>query len=125
MLAYQEEGKNAANPSDALFVASNTFVNDRGGGVFVSVGGSVTTAARLANNAFVGGGTVSSQSAAVVTNSYTGSAPGFVDAAHFDYRLVLGSPCIDKGADPGSGNGFSLLPDHEYVHPAGSEPRAA
>jgi hypothetical protein len=124
MLAYQEEGKNAANPADTLFVASNTFVNDRGNGTFVVVGGSVTSPARLANNVFFGGGTVCSQSTAVETNSYTGKAPGFVDVAHYDYRLTDGSPCVGAGADPGSGGGYSLVPSREYVHPAGSTARA-
>jgi MYXO-CTERM domain-containing protein len=123
MLAYQEEGKNAANPSDALFVASNTFVNELGSGTFVLVGDSVTTKATLVNNVFSGGGTVCTQAKPVETSSYTGSAPGFVDAAHFDFHLTMASPCRDAGADAGSAQGFSLSPSHEYAERASSVAR--
>jgi hypothetical protein len=123
MLAYQEEGPNAANPSDVLVVASNTFVDDRGGGTFVSIGANVKTPALLVDDVFFGGGTVSTQGSAMVKASYTGSAPGFVDATHYDYHLVPGSPCVGAGVDPGSVAGFALLPAVEYVHPAGSAPR--
>jgi MYXO-CTERM domain-containing protein len=123
MLAYQEEGTNAANPSDELFVVNNTFVNDKGSGTFVNVGGSVTTPAVLKNNIFYGGGTVTNQSGAVQANNETGSVSCLVDAANFDYHLVAGTPCVDAGADPGSGAGFSLVPIAHYVHPTGSENR--
>lgn len=123
MLAYQEEGTNVANPSDALVVASNTFVNDHGSGTFVSVGASVATPAHLVDNVFVGGGTPCNQAPAMVTASYTGTAPGFVDAAHYDYHLAAGSPCIGAGVSPGSAGGYSLLPTEQYVHPANSEAR--
>jgi hypothetical protein len=123
MLAYQEEGANAANPGDALFVASNTFVDDRGGGTFVSVGTSVATPARLVNNVFVGGGAQSNQASAMLQANYAGNAPGFVDSVHYDYHLAAGSPCVGGGVDPGSGGGYSLIPTEQYVHPASSEPR--
>ena len=125
LLAYQEEGTNAANPSDELFVASNTFVNDRGNGTFVAVGASVTTKVHLVNNVFFGGGTVCTQPGAVESASYTGTSPGFADVAHYDYRLVAGSPCVDGGVGAGQGDGFSLVPSRQYLHPTSSEARGA
>jgi hypothetical protein len=123
MLAYGEEGKNAANPSDALIVASNTFVNDHGSGTFVFVDAGVTTPARLVDNIFTGGGTTCTQSGAVESGSFTGKSPGFSDALHYDYHLVDGSPCVGAGVAPGSDGSYSLLPAREYVHPASSEAR--
>jgi hypothetical protein len=123
MLAYGEEGANAANPSDALFVVNNTFVNDRGSGTFVLVGDAVKTPVHLVNNVFSGGGTKCSQPNPVDSASFTGSAPGFANAAQYDYHLVDGSPCIGAGVAPGTDGSFSLAPNRQYVHPVSSEGR--
>jgi MYXO-CTERM domain-containing protein len=125
MLAYQEEGANAANPSHELFVVNNTFVNDKGSGTFVNVGGSVSTPAVIKNNIFFGGGTVTNQGGATLANNDSGSTSCLVDAANFDYHLVAGSPCVDAGADPGTGAGFSLLPAFHYLHPTAKENRTS
>ena len=53
----------------------------------------------------------------------TAAETGFVDAAAFDFRLKAGSPCIDKGVDPGKFGEFSLVPESQYVHPAKTEKR--
>ncbi len=123
MLAYQEEGANAANPSHELFVINNTFVNDKGSGTFVNIGGSVSTPAVLKNNIFFGGGTITNQGNADQANNESGTTTCLVDAPNFDYHLVAGSPCVDAGADPGTGSGMSLLPQYQYVHPADRENR--
>src|SRR5262249_38696943 len=101
ILGYLEEGPNAANPSDALFVVNNTFVNERGSGTFVNVGDSAATPAVIRNNVFVGGGTITNQASAVLENNY-GGADCLVDAPSFDYGLLDGSPCVEGGIDPGS-----------------------
>ncbi len=123
LLAYLLEGANAANPSDALFVVNNSFVNRLGRGTFVNVG-AATTPAVLSNNVFFGGGTVCTQASAKTTSNYSGAASCFVDAASLDLHLLPGSPCVDAGTAAGSDGAFSLLADAEYAHPSASAARA-
>ncbi len=112
------------NADDRLFVVNNTFVNHRGSGTFVQIGAATVTPAVITNNLFHGGGTPSSQAAAVMSHNHVGSEPMFVDEAAYDYRLRPGAPVIDAGIDPGSAAGMSLWPSHVYVHPSGAAPRA-
>ncbi|HEY0232513.1 MAG TPA: right-handed parallel beta-helix repeat-containing protein [Dokdonella sp.] len=123
MLDYLSEPGSGQNADDRLFVVNNTFVNDRGSGTFLQIGASTVTPAVARNNIFYGGGTLSSQAAAVLDHNYSGGAALFVDAANYDYRLLAGSPVIDAGVDPGSGAGASLLATGEYVHPDASAVR--
>jgi hypothetical protein len=120
IFSFAAEG--ATNPVQELFVAHNTFVNDRGSGTFVRNASSF--AAVVVNNIFVGGGTVLDGPGDATNNLVTDDA-GLVDRAGFDYRLAAGSPAIDIGVDPGSAGSFSLTPEFHYVHPLGSEPRVA
>ena len=102
-------------PSD-LFVVNNTIVNQRTmGATFVQVDAAVTTPAVVRNNILTGGGTVCNQGSAVLDHNYTDAAPTFVDASNGDYHLQMGSPCVDAGADPGTGDGQSLAPTEEYA----------
>jgi len=123
MLDYGSEG--VSNAGSDLYVVNNTFVNERtAGATFVSVSTGVAVAAVIKNNLFVGTGTVVSQVSAVQAGNFTLGNPLLVDSAIFDYHLAPGSPCIDKGVDPGSSaSGFSLVPNAEYVHPATFEGR--
>ena len=123
-VTYGVEGATPDNPGHTLFVVNNTFVNDRtAGGTFISVGGAITTPAFIANNIFVGTGTVVSQTSAVQMTNFTQGDPRLVDRAAYDYRLAPGSPCINAGSDPGTGAGFALLPSRHYVHPASAVDR--
>jgi hypothetical protein len=57
-------------------------------------------------------GTLVTQQNAIIEGNFDPSDgdPNLVDAAGFDYRLALGSPCIDAGLDPGDD-----LPLFQYV----------
>ncbi|WP_395683940.1 hypothetical protein [Dokdonella sp.] len=124
MLDYLSEGL-GPNTDDRLFVVNNTFVNDRGSGTFLQIGATATTSAVARNNIFHGGGTPSSQANALLDHNYIGNAALFVDAAHYDYRLLAGANAvIDAGVAPGSGGGEPLAPTRVYVHPvaAGARP---
>ena len=85
----------------------------------------MTTPAVLTNNIFFGGGTITNQASAVQANNESGATTCLVDAANFDYHLVAGSPCVDAGADPGTGDGFALTPAFQYVQPASNENRTS
>lgn len=117
MLDYLSEGF-GPNTDDRLFVVNNTFVNDRGNGTFLQIDATATTPAVARNNIFHGSGTPSSQASTLLDHNYTGSGGLFVDAAHYDYRLLpTAIAVIDAGIAPGSGGGQSLAPTNVYVHP--------
>ena len=113
------------NGDDHLFVVNNTFVNASGGGTFLLVGPQVMTPVMLVNNIFKGPGTIATQVSAKQMNNFADGMgdPLFLDAPNFDYHLKPGSPCVDKGIDPGMGMGMSLLPTQQYVHPTSAEGR--
>ena len=123
IVSFAEE--NQMWPIQELYVVNNTVVNDRvRGATFVRYGG--TPAVVLRNNLFVGAGMVLSGSGGSVTmegNLNMASFP-FADAANYDYHLLAGSPAIDVGVDPGTGDGRSLMPAIQYLHPAASEARS-
>jgi len=123
MLDYLSEGF-GANTDDRLFVVNNTFVNDRGSGTFLQIGAAAATPVVARNNIFHGGGTLSSQASAVLDHNYVGSDALFVDAAHYDYRLLpTAAAVINAGTAPGSGAGRSLQPTRIYVHPTAGAAR--
>jgi MYXO-CTERM domain-containing protein len=124
IIAFAEEGPHGNGTPDHLYVVNNTIVNDLGSGTFVLVDGKVSTPAVVQNNAFVGGGTVCSQASAMLVTNIAGDAK-LVDAATFDYHLAAGSPCVNAGTAPGTGDGFDLTPIDEYVHPASSAARGS
>jgi hypothetical protein len=120
-LAYAREGKR--NPSSALWVVNNTFVNERSAGTFVGVAQDVTTVV-MRNNIFAGSGTPSDLAGAVSEGNLTGDAK-FVNAAQYDYALGADSAALAGGVDPGTGAGTSLTPGCQYAHPAHAVRRVA
>lgn len=113
-----EEG--TSNPAQAFYFVNNTVVNDLGSGTFVNVASGTTTSV-IENNIFRGKGAVPTG-----TTNWDDSQgdPMLANEATYDYHLLAGSPCVDKGTAPGSAGSQSLAPDHEYVHPANSEGRS-
>jgi hypothetical protein len=123
MAAYLEEGISPGNPSQALYVVNNTFVNSLGSGTFVYIDPSDTTPPLLENNFFSGGGTVTNQTGAVLTTDFVGT-PLFVNPPAYDYHLMSGSPGIDAGTPPGAASGYSLAPAYEYNYDSCGELRS-
>lgn len=113
-ISYAREAKR--NPDSALFVVSNTFVNERAGGTFVAVASDVASVV-LRDNVFAGAGTPCDLPAASSEGDLRGD-PSFVDAPRYDYALRAGSAAIDQGVDPGTGAGEPLTPLCQYAHPA-------
>ena len=122
--AIIDSASESAQPVSDLFVINNTIVNNRTkGGTFVQIKDAVTTPAVLRNNIFSGNGTLCSQASAVLDHNFNMGDPELVDAAGHDFHLLAGSPCADTGADPGMGDGQSLTPTAQYVHPTSFEKR--
>lgn len=124
IVAYAKEG--VVNPDDHLFFVNNTVVNDATGGTFVTIGGAVKSNAVLVNNVFKGPGTIVDQAGAMQTTNWSDAMgdPKLMSPASYDYHLLAGSPCVDKGTDPGMAMGQALAPIYEYVHPLSYEGRA-
>lgn len=108
-------------PKNELYVINNTIVNDKNAGKFIAIAGNAGPVL-IANNLFVGQGTLPADHVEFMTNLMLDDA-GLVDRQHYDYRLTAASPAIDAGSDPGSANGFRLKPVAQYVHPRLGEPR--
>ncbi len=123
LVSYAAEGVPAGYDTH-LYVANNTFLNTKGSGTFVN--NSASTPALLINNIFWNGGTVTNQATALQQANFVSATmgdPGFVSVANLDVHLQPGSPCIDKGMDPGQAAGQSLSAVYQYVHPQKQEAR--
>jgi hypothetical protein len=136
-----QKGKNAQNPSviayaaentnagtQELYAVNNTVVNGRGGnGTFFQL--RAGTKAVIVNNILYGPGAPWTTAGTTVTaehnyiESSLNNSPRLMDPANFDYRLQPDSPCRDAGAQPGLVNGFSLVPQSQYVKDARCEVR--
>src|SRR5579864_5621144 len=85
IVTYLEEGVNSLNPGLDLYVINNSIVNDLATGTFVFVGTAGTVPATIKNNIFVGPGTVTNQTSAVLANNFSGN-PLFVNQARSEER---------------------------------------
>lgn len=115
-ISYGNEGC-GGDRSRQLYVVNNTFVNDASSGTFVI--NRALTEAVIANNLIVGRVRMS-QGATTLKNNLMQNSAKFVDRANFDFRLLKGAKAIDAGVDAGKGNGYSLMPQRQYVHPLAS-----
>ncbi len=118
MVIYGAEG--LSNPGKTIYLINNTLVNDRSGGTFVSIAGGATAFAT--NNLLIGSGT-SFGGTVTQKNNLKGQSNWLKDMSHYDYHLVAGVEAINAGSDPGTGNGLSLVPIYQYVHPLAKEAR--
>jgi hypothetical protein len=121
MFAYGMEG--VTHPSSQLYVVNNTFVNDRGSGTAVVVGGQVAATVRAQNNISTGSSAFVGQAGAALVTNCLVADPRFADRAAYDYHLQAGSPCVDAGSAPGSGTGRPLTPTRQYVYDLGQTAR--
>jgi len=112
VIAYAEEG--AKNSTNRLYLAHNTLLNNRSGGVFLR--NASASPAVLINNLFLGPGTVVSGPAAQ-TNNLTLDRTLVADALVYDVHLKPAAKAIDWGANLGIQDGFDLTPVWEYQHP--------
>jgi hypothetical protein len=120
LIAYAAE--QPTNESQELYLVNNTMVSDLKQAVFVRVHG-VPSDVRILNNIFAGSSSVLRGPGALQNNLIL-SDPKFKSIQSFDYRLLPGSPAVNRGIDPGVAAEFSLTPVFQYKHPAGKQTRS-
>jgi hypothetical protein len=132
-IAFSMEGP--TNPLQELYVVGNTMVMDRSTGIFIRSRGPnvafvadnifsgpgtiITGDGKLLNNVIANGAHVDDPNAGGGSGNKIGGDAKFADAAHYDYRLLPGSPAIGAGVDPGTGAGYKLLPNYQPLAPLG------
>jgi hypothetical protein len=133
-----------------LHVVNNTFVNDRGTGIFIQRRSPGDT--RVHNNIFAGGGTILAGTGRVVSNlvvderqfgrvrKLLSPAParpatgelkgnliaedaGFIAPGKLDFRLREGSPAVDRGMVVRPASGHNRTPLFQYRNKMKSEKR--
>lgn len=97
MLAYGLEG--LKNKKKELYVAYNTFVNNRSSGVFIKTAAGAL--GKIANNIFAGKGKILGGKALSVNNNFEGDDMDiFLDPKSFDFRLGKAVDAIVNRAVP-------------------------
>jgi hypothetical protein len=122
LLSYGAETSTAT--AHGLYLANNTFINDRpAGGTFVRVGAARLAAGldmRFVNNLLVGSGEVATGTAVWSADNRRATAASLQAPAKLNFRLVAGSPLIGSGVAPGSAGRHSLVPTAEFKRPLGT-----
>lgn len=126
IVGYGLEGLN--NPSSELYVAYNTFVNNKSVGSFLQIA-SGTAKLKAYNNIFAGPGNVIVGNATSLDTMANRVAPvadfGFANAAAYDFHIAAGSIAAGIAADPGMAGTIDLRPEQSYVHPTNFEVRTS
>ena len=113
LISYGAEGLEYSNNS--VSIDFNTFVNDRHNGLFVNnASGQVMN---LSNNLVVGNGDLVRGGTSENLGNVITSSPKFMNRSGFDYRLLPGSPAIDKARSE------VQAPNYEYVSPGKTQYR--
>lgn len=108
LISYGAEG--LSNPTTRLWVVNNTLVNHRDTGTYVALAAG-SSDVHLWNNLLVGPGDLVAGAAQRRANARVST--GFVDPGAMDFRLVAGSPAVDRGAVAPR----RARPRYEYRHP--------
>ncbi len=121
MVAYGAEGPRW--PDNALYLAHNTLINDAPGGSFVKIftdklGGPPEV--WLLNNLLVGKGDFFRPAVGRFDGNRTAERGELIAFAGTPLRLTNGSPLRGAVRPAGEARGVSLLPDAEFVLPAGT-----
>lgn len=124
MVGYGLEG--LTNPASAFYFSSNTMVNKREASCrFLQIAAG-TPVAEVVNNIFAGLGTLIEGMATRFEGNMDDPVIGnfhFINEPDYDYRLSHSSPAIDSGLWLGAVNGWPMIPQSVYIHPADSAPR--
>lgn len=113
MVSYAAEG--ADNALQELYVAGNTFVNERISGDGFNLGG--TPMAHFENNLFVNVDTVVNGESTVFRGNLEIEEIAFTEADQYDFHLSGEAAAVDTGVTPGNARDVDLTPVYEYQHP--------
>ncbi|MEX2123376.1 MAG: hypothetical protein WD795_05755 [Woeseia sp.] len=101
--------------------AYNTFYNNSSPATFIK--DATHAGVALINNVFAGAPAALDAASPVRLGNAFDATGDLVDAHEADYRLKPSASFIDTGELMDSLNDVSLVPEYEYVHPAGAKPR--
>lgn len=125
LISFGAEGYKGANIE--LYLVNNTLVDDRPvNGKLLVVKPGIQRLVAI-NNILVSRNQIESELTGVkgeISNNPNADWDQFVLPQRFDYRLKTNARLLGKYLAPAPANGFSLVPQREYVHPAGSRPLA-
>ncbi|MCG2578161.1 hypothetical protein LZ012_14290 [Dechloromonas sp. XY25] len=121
MVSYGAEG--ARWPENALYMAHNTLINDAYAGTFVSVWTEklgVPAEVWLLNNLTVGAGDMPRPAQGRFDGNRSVGRSELVDYGGVPLKLTNLSPLRGAVRPPGQAPGMELLPDAEFIFPAGT-----
>lgn len=129
-MAYAEE-PGSPNPIQKVYIVNNTIVNDVADANhrWALLLGPGVSEAEMINNLMVdfpsSDRVVDGPSAGVLKqkNNLITNSPGFYNQEARNFYLTASSPAVDAGIDPGSVNGFSLIPRYQFQFPAAAVAR--
>lgn len=115
MISFGVEG--SIYPGSKLFLVNNTLIDGLGAGSLLKIEPSLESAVFTQNNLISGSPNISNQPGVIEKTNCQHQDPMFLDPPVYEYHLIKGSPCIDSGSNPGTGNGEKLAPQYEYNNP--------
>jgi hypothetical protein len=121
MISFGVEG--SIYPGSKLFLVNNTLIDELGLGSLLKIESSLGSEVFIQNNLISGSPVISNLPGVIKKTNCQPQNPMFLDPTVYEYHLVKGSPCIDSGSNPGTGNGENLAPEHEYVNHMSYKPR--